>query len=63
MLLRTEGEACADRLAAAGVPVRKRCHEGVAQGFLGEPPGSPEVDAAIGEIAAWIGEMRKAVSR
>ena len=61
--LRFEGEAYADRLAAAGVSVRKRRHKGVAHSFLGEPPGSPEVDVAIGEIAAWIGEVRQGIRR
>jgi acetyl esterase len=56
--LRFEGEAYADRLAAEGVPVRKRRHDGVGHSFLGEPLGSPEVDAAISEIAAWIDELR-----
>lgn len=56
--LRFEGEAYADRLAAEGVPVRKRCHDGVAHSFLGEHPDSPEVGAAIAEIAAWMGELR-----
>jgi acetyl esterase len=57
--LRFEGEAYADRLAAAGVPVRKRLHAGVEHSFLGEPPGSPEVEAAIGEIAAWVKSLRR----
>lgn len=61
--LRFEGEAYADRLAAEGVAVRKRCHEGVAHSFLGEPPDTPEVDAAIQEIAAWIASLKKADSR
>lgn len=61
--LRFEGEAYADRLAAEGVRVRKRCHEGVAHSFLGEPPGSPEVDAAIGEIAAWLDDLRASWGR
>lgn len=56
--LRFEGEAYAERLAAEGVPVRKSLHQGVAHSFLGEPPGRPEVDAAIGEIAAWMDELR-----
>lgn len=61
--LRFEGEAYADRLAAEGVPVRKRRHDGVGHGFLGELPGSPEVDAAISEIAAWIDELRNSSGR
>lgn len=61
--LRFEGEAYADRLAAVGVPVRKCLHQGVAHSFLGEPPGHPEVDAAIGEIAAWMDELRGFRSR
>jgi len=58
--LRFEGEAYADRLAAEGVAVVKRCHAGVAHSFLGEPPGSPEVDAATREIAAWIASLKRA---
>jgi acetyl esterase len=61
--LRFEGEAYADQLAAAGVPVRKRCHVGVEHSFLGEPRGSPEVDLAIGEIAGWIASLKKVDSR
>lgn len=57
--LRFEGEAYADRLAAEGVAVRKRCHAGVEHSFLGEPPGSPEVDAAIQEIAAWVASLKE----
>lgn len=61
--LQFEGEAYADRLAEAGVPVKKRCHEGVAHSFLGEPPGSPQVDAAIEEIAAWSSSLKRADRR
>ena len=57
--LRFEGEAYADMLAAAGLAVRKRCHRGVGHSFLGEPQGSPEVDAAIAEIAAWIDTLKR----
>ena len=58
--LRFEGEAYADRLAQAGVPVRRHCHPGVGHSFLGEPPGSPQVDAAIEEIAAWLRGLKQA---
>lgn len=61
--LQFEGEAYADRLAAEGVPVRKRCHGGVAHSFLAEPPGSPQVEAAISEIAAWIASLKRSGSR
>jgi hypothetical protein len=40
------------------VIVRKHCHADVAHSFLGEAPGSPEVEAAIGEIAAWIASLK-----
>lgn len=56
--LRFEGEAYADRLASAGVAVQRRRHPGVAHSFLVEPPGSQEVDAAISEIAAWVGTLK-----
>jgi acetyl esterase len=58
--LRFEGEAYAARLAAAGVPVRMRCHHDVRHSFLGEPPGGPEVDAATREIAAWVASLIRA---
>lgn len=61
--LRFEGEAYADRLAAEGVAVVKRCHEGVTHSFLGESSGNPEVEAAIGEIAAWIASLKEADNR
>jgi acetyl esterase len=61
--LRFEGEAYAERLAAEGVPVRRRCHEGVGHSFLGEPAGSPEVHAAIQEIAAWTASLKAVGSR
>lgn len=61
--LRFEGEAYADRLSAEGVPVRTSRHEVVGHSFLGEPPGRPGVEAAMEEIAAWIGELREGRTR
>jgi acetyl esterase len=60
--LRFEGESYADKLATAGVTVTKRCHAGVEHSFLAEPHGSPEVDVAVREIAAWIDALKQGLS-
>ncbi|GAB3142367.1 alpha/beta hydrolase [Amycolatopsis stemonae] len=46
-LLRDEGEAYARRLAAAGVPVVHRCHEGQLHGFANRVGIDPDARAAM----------------
>ncbi len=59
--LRVEAEAYADRMAEAGIAVRCRCFAEVGHSFLGKPPGTAGVDAALAEIQAWVmGLARKA---
>jgi acetyl esterase/lipase len=52
--LRVEAEAYADRMAEAGIAVQCRCFAEVGHSFLGEPPGTAGVDAALAEIQVWV---------
>jgi acetyl esterase len=55
--LRDEGEAYADRLAAAGVPVRVRRYEGMVHGFFGF---TAQIDRAGEAVADAARELRRA---
>ena len=50
--LRDEGEAYADKLAAAGVPVDKVRYDGLIHGFLDMGPLSPAAAAAVDDLVA-----------
>jgi acetyl esterase len=52
---RDEALAYAERLAAAGVPVRTRVHEGMIHYFYAMPRLIPNARAALAEIAAGVG--------
>ena len=52
--LRDEGQAYAERLETAGVPVAYRCFEGQIHGFLTMGRVIDEADVAIAEVAAHI---------
>ncbi|HUZ73162.1 MAG TPA: alpha/beta hydrolase [Stellaceae bacterium] len=52
--LRDEGKTYADRLAAAGTPVRYRCFDGLIHGFLGMTNAVDAADEAFGECAAAL---------
>jgi acetyl esterase len=54
--LRDEGEAYADRLAEAGVPVEKLRFDGLIHGFLDMAAFSPTVESAVAET---IGRFKK----
>jgi acetyl esterase len=49
--LRDEGEAYAEALAAAGVPVVARRYDGMIHGFVSMPMIFPEADQAVAQIA------------
>jgi acetyl esterase len=49
--LRDEGEAYADALEAAGVPVVARRYDGMIHGFVSMPMLFPEADDAVAHIA------------
>ena len=51
-ILRDEGEAFADQLAAAGVSVRKRRYTGMIHGFASLPHLTPIASVAIADIGA-----------
>jgi acetyl esterase len=53
-VLRDEGRAYADRLAAAGVPVRHRRWDGHLHGFLGDPDTYDDAEPALAEITAAV---------
>lgn len=55
--LRDEGDAYADRLAQAGVPVRHRCETGLIHGFLTLDLVSPAAAAAGERIFADVAEL------
>lgn len=56
-----QGHAYADRLAAAGVTVRRHCFDHLAHGFTAFTGVIPAADAACRRIAAETAEMLKAV--
>jgi acetyl esterase/lipase len=49
-----QGEAYAKRLAAAGVPVTYRCHDGLAHGFTAFTGAVPAADTACREVARLV---------
>ncbi|CAA9429765.1 MAG: hypothetical protein AVDCRST_MAG35-2514, partial [uncultured Quadrisphaera sp.] len=55
-VLRDEGGAYADALAAAGVPVVHRRWEGHLHGFIGDPAAYDDADRALGEVATALRE-------
>jgi acetyl esterase len=54
--LRDEGRAYADRLAAAGAPVRYRCEADLIHGFLGMTGAFGRADEAMGHLADDLAE-------
>ena len=52
--LRDEGEAYADALEAAGVPVVARRYDGMIHGFVSMPMVFPEADDAVARIADTV---------
>ena len=54
--LRDEGEAYADALEAAGVPVVARRYDGMVHGFVSMPMLFPEADDAVAQIADAVRE-------
>jgi acetyl esterase len=55
--LRDEGEAYAEALRAAGVPVQQQRYDGMIHGFFDMGPISPAAQAAIDESCARFGEL------
>ena len=53
-ILRSEGDAYADRLGQAGVPVQLLHYDGMIHGFLRMPMLVDEAVSAVGEIAAAL---------
>ena len=53
--LRDEGKTYAEKLRAAGVPVKYRCFPGVTHGFIGMPKICRAADEAVGLVAETIG--------
>ena len=53
-VLRDEGEAYADALAAAGVPVAHRRWEGHLHGFIGDPAAFDDAERALSEVATAL---------
>jgi acetyl esterase/lipase len=49
-----EGHAYADRLAAAGVPVRRTCYVGMPHGFVSLPGLCPPAHQAVAEMVDFI---------
>jgi acetyl esterase/lipase len=60
-MLLDQGEAYADRLAAAGVPLSRHCFETLPHGFVAYPTASPAAEAALQHIARDTGEALKRV--
>jgi len=56
-VLRDEGDAYAARLREAGVDVTLRRYPGMIHGFIGMDAMTPVADAAMGEIAAFLGRV------
>lgn len=54
--LRSEALAYANKLAAAGVPVRSRCDPGMLHGYLGATAAVPLAAEAMAEAAGWLRE-------
>jgi acetyl esterase len=55
--LRDEGEAYAEALRAAGVPVQQHRYDGMIHGFFDMGPISPAAQVAIDESCARFGEL------
>ncbi len=55
--LRDAGHAYADALAAAGSPVRRREHPGLAHGFYGFTGAVPAADAAVTALHAELADL------
>lgn len=56
-VLRSEGEAFAQRLREAGVPVLAKCASGMNHGFLKYASLLPEVAAHIDDACAWLRKL------
>jgi acetyl esterase/lipase len=50
-MLLDQGEAYADRLAEAGVPVQRARFDSLPHGFVGMPGAAPAAEAALRRIA------------
>jgi acetyl esterase len=59
--LRDEGEAYADALEAAGVPVVVRRYDGMIHGFVSMPMLFPEADDAVARIAETLSSLGQKV--
>jgi len=62
-VLRSEGEALGDRLAEAGVTVRRRRFEGLIHGFFTAPWAGPHRQEGIGWVARELTPLWAAVGR